>query len=79
MARFIPFNGPMYEGRDVLDIGCLQTFVGGLVRFIDIGFGDNVVCHEDADILYPENVTASSLYHQPFYGPVVVLQMKELL
>ncbi len=83
LARFIPFDGPMYEGRDVLDIGCLQTFVGGLVRFIDIdidiGFGDNVVCHEDADILYPQNVTASSLYHQPFFGPVVVLQMKELV
>ena len=78
MARFIPFDGPMYEGRETLDIGVLQTFIGGLVRFIDIGFGDNVVCHEDADILFPENVTASSLYHQPFYGPVVVLQMKEL-
>jgi hypothetical protein len=79
MARFIPYDGEMYEGRDVLDIGVLQTFVGGLVRFIDIGFGDNVVCHEDAEIIYPENVTASSLYHQQFFGPVVVCNMKELL
>ena len=52
--------------------------MGGLVRFIDIGFGDNLVCHENAERIYPENVTASSLYHQPIHGPAVVLQMKEL-
>jgi len=78
MARFIPCEGSMYEGRDMLDIGVLQTFVGGLVRFIDIGFGDNLVCHENAERIYPENVTASSQYHQPIHGPAVVLQLKEL-
>ena len=79
MARFIPHDGEMYEVATTLEIGELQRFVGGLVRFIDIGFGDNVVCHEDAEIVYPENVSATSLYHQPFYGPVAVCNMKELL
>jgi len=78
MARFIPYDGEMYE-TDRTELGELQRFVGGLVRFIDIGFGDNVVCHEDAEIIYPENVTASSHYHQQFFGPVVVCNMKELL
>jgi hypothetical protein len=79
MARFIPCEGSMYEVCTLLELGDLQKFVGGLVRFIAIGFGDNIVCHEDALSIYPENITASSLYHQPIHGPAVVQQMKELL
>jgi hypothetical protein len=43
MARCIPCEGSMYEVCTLLELGDLQNFVGGLVRFIAIGFGDNIV------------------------------------
>ena len=78
MAQFIPLGGAMYEVCAVLDIGDLQKFVGGFVRFMDIGFGNHVVCHEDAELVYPENVTASSLSQRPFTGRRSSDRMKEL-
>jgi hypothetical protein len=78
MAQFIPLGGAVYEVRAVLDIGDLQQFVGGFVRFMDIGSGNHVVCHEDAELVYSKNALASSLSQRPVHGPAIICRMKEL-
>ena len=79
MAHFIPLNGHRYEVRTAFDIGDFQKFVGGFVRFIPLAHGDHMVCHEDADIIYTRNETASALAGQPICGPAILCQMNELV